>query len=60
MGWISVSVSVKRQRLQRFYLYAMYIGKSEKNENSNMYEGSRNFETFPTKNFDPVAQNVFK
>ncbi len=23
-----------------------------------LYEGSKNFETFPTKNFDPAAQNV--
>ncbi len=23
-----------------------------------IYEGSKNFETFPTKNFEPVAQNV--
>ncbi len=25
---------------------------------SYLYEGSNNFETFQTKNFDPVAQNV--
>ncbi len=36
------------------------VGKVHSSSNNQlyMYEGSKNFETFPTKNFDPVAQNI--